>query len=119
MYFQWGAQEREIESKRVQGRRCRGGGKGENRKWEKNAKCYFLLFLKVLEYFQNIVNIFSIKVTVFFIFQFQGIALQSERHWYQLWLPCHTIKLDTSYWGLKKKKQCKYEFNNFKVFVKE
>jgi len=67
VYFQWGAQEREIESKRVQGRRCRGGGKGENRKWEKNAKCYFLLFLKVLEYFQNIVNIFSIKVTIFYL----------------------------------------------------
>ena len=109
-----------VQEIRIRRRKCRGSGKGENRKWEKNAKCYFLLFLKMLEYFQNIVDIFRIKVTVFFIFQFQGITLQSERHWYPLQLPCHTTKLDTSnfYWGLKKN-QCKYKFNNFKVFVKE
>ena len=79
----------------------------------------FCYFLRCWNTFKT-VDIFRIKVTVFFIFQFQGITLQSERDWCPLQLPCYTIKLDTSnfYWGLKKN-QCKYKFNNFKVFVKE
>ena len=60
-----------------------GDGKEKGRKWERNAKCYFLLLIKVLEYFKNIVNIFSVQITNFFLLQCQGNALQSERHWHQ------------------------------------